>query len=152
MYPYFYTILGPIYYDNMCTRKNSRQRQYEYELRFDSRIVRGQSRVIFPLTFCVITFEKNFWKIIGICNSSSYHKIVQNSLKLSRNVQHTAGGWQQNAKIGHISWNIYVFVSQKKSLERMDQTSRLPPANLKWYRCVPIESEQIGLQYPVFRP
>ena len=45
-----------------------------------------------------------------------------------------------------------LFVSQKKNPERMDQTSRLPPANLKWYRCVPIESEQIGLQYPVFRP
>ena len=57
MHPYFYTIqvLGPDYYD-MCPRNNS-QGQYEYELRFDSRVVRGQSRII-SLMFCVITFEK----------------------------------------------------------------------------------------------
>ena len=30
----------------------SRQRQYEYELRFDSRVVRGQSRIIFPDVLC----------------------------------------------------------------------------------------------------
>ena len=35
----------------------------------------------------------------------------------------------------------------------MDQTSRLPPTNLKSYRCASLsKANKIGLQDPVFRP
>ena len=60
-----------------------------------------------------------------------YPTIVHKSPTSSRHVQHTGGGWQQDAKNGISPKIFYVFVPKKKNHEHMDQTSRLPPTNLK---------------------
>ena len=73
--------------------------------------------------------DVNFFSFFLINNvGRKCPKIVQNSLKLSRNVQHSAaGGWQQNTKYC-ISPEISVCITY--------QTSRLPPTNVKSYGCV----------------